>query len=165
MKGGYKALVSVVIADTFKGSWMKSSRLLMNFLPFSAEVKCHRSGQFRVEWPDTDDVCKIQIRVDFRGTWQACYRRHKRSGQREGGEIPLLSWAPFSRACYQSDISTAANFARRDWRPPIKVPFSHFNLLQFVHLLLLLLLLLFGFWIGNKGFTRSLTLPRYFGAT
>ena len=36
--------------------WIKSSRLLMGFLPFLADVKCHRGSQFRVKWPDRQTV-------------------------------------------------------------------------------------------------------------
>ena len=91
--------------------WMKSSRLLMVFLPFSADVKCHQGSQFRVKWPDRRCVQNSNI-------WR--FRRHLALGHDRiglGGELYLL------RTFLARQL---AKWYQQVWH------FHHFNLVEFV---------------------------------
>ena len=91
--------------------WMKSSRLLMVFLPFSADVKCHQGSQFRVKWPDRRCVQNSNI-------WR--FRRHLALGHDRiglGGELYLLP------------TFLARQLSK--WYQQV-CHFHHFNLVEFV---------------------------------
>ena len=151
--------------------WMKSSRLVMVFLPFSADVKCHQGSQFRVKWPDRRCVQNSNI-------WR--FRRHLALGHDRiglGGELYLLPTflAPQLSKWYQQVCHFHHfNLVEFVFQPPLPPPLiSRSNLQELLS------------WICNhnhstsqiwkrktniwfleiESFTRNLTFPSNFGGT